>query len=153
MDFSKLSNGEKIAGVAGAVLVINLFLPWYGAFGFTANAFDDPAGFLAWGGSLIAIAGAIILLMKALGRADASRGAMAAEQMAALVAAIGTVLIFLQWITENDFTKYGLYLGILASAAVTFGAYTAMKEKGLSIPDMDDLKSLGGGDDAPKGDA
>lgn len=151
MDLSKLSNGQKIAGVAGVVLVINLFLPWYGAFGFTINAWD--AEFLAWGGSLIAIAGAVILLLKAFGTADASRGAMAAEQMAALVAAIGTVLIVLRWITENDITKFGLYLGILASAAVTFGAYMTMKEKGLAMPDMDDLKSMGGGGDKPAGDA
>ncbi len=152
MEFNNLSTGQKVGLASGVVLLINLFLPWYGTSRISRNAFEDPAGFLAFGGSFLAIAGAVILFLKASGRADASRGTLAAEQMAALVAAIGTVLILLQWLTENDFTKFGLYLGILGAAGVTYGAYMVMKDKGLSMPDMDDLKSMGsddGDDDSP----
>jgi hypothetical protein len=152
MDFNSLSNGQKVAIGSGLVLLINLFLPWYGVPGLNRNAFQDPAGFLAFGGSFLAVAGAVILFLMASGRADASRGTLAAEQMAALVAAIGTILILVQWITENDFTKFGLYLGILAAAGVTYGSYMTMREKGLSMPDLDDLKSIPGDDDGSPSD-
>jgi hypothetical protein len=145
MDFSKLSNGEKIGIIGGIVLIVNLFLPWYGVFGVTINAFD--AGFLAWFGSLLAIAGAVILAGKAFGWFNVEAGALKAEQMAFLAAAVGTVLVLLRWITENDITKFGLFLGIIAAAVTAFGAFMAMKDAGLSMPDADDFKSFGGGDE------
>ncbi len=66
MDLSKLKNGQKIILGAGILLIINLFLPWYrvdfGIASASANAFD--AGFLAWFGSLLAIAAAVIIALK-----------------------------------------------------------------------------------------
>jgi len=134
MDFSKLSNGAKMALIGGAILVINLFLPWYGTLGFNLNAFD--AEFLAWGGSVLAIAGAAILLLKALGTKDVAAGQFKPEQLATILAAAGTVLIVLRWLTETDFVKYGLFVGLIASAVVTFGAFTSMKDAGLDLPGM-----------------
>ncbi len=140
MDFSKLSNGAKMALIGGAVLVINLFLPWYGVFGINLNAFD--ADFLAWGGSLLAIAGAAVLLLKALGTRDVAAGQFKPEQLATILAGAGTVLIVLRWLTETDFVKYGLFVGLIAAAVVTFGSFTSMKEAGLDLPGMD---KIGGG--------
>jgi hypothetical protein len=145
VDFSKLSTGQKVGVVSGVVLVVNLFLPWYGAFGLNLNAFD--AEFFAWGGSFIAIAGGVILALKAFGRADASRGTLGAEQIALLTGGLGFVLIVLRWITENDATRFGLYLGLIAAAGVTYGAYMTMQDLGIAIPDKDDLRSLAGDDD------
>jgi len=141
MDFSKLTNGEKLALIGGAVLVINLFLPWYGTAGFNLNAFD--AEFLAWGGSLVAIAGAVVLLLKAMGTRDVEAGQFKPEQLATILGAAGTVLVLLRWLTETNFVKYGLFLGLVAAAVVTFGAFTAMRDAGLDLPGMD---KLGGGD-------
>ncbi len=132
MDFSKLSNGAKMALVGGAILVINLFLPWYGTLGFNLNAFD--AEFLAWGGSALAIAGAVVLLLKAMGTRDVEAGKFKPEQLATILAAAGTLLIVLRWLTETDFVKYGLFVGVIASAVVTFGAFTSMKDAGLDLP-------------------
>lgn len=141
MDFSKLSNGAKMALIGGAVLVINLFLPWYGVSGFfNANAFD--MGFLAWGGSFFAIAGAAVLLLKALGTRDVEAGQFKPEQLATILAGVGTVLIVLRWLTETDLVKYGLFVGLIAAAVVTFGSFTSMKEAGLDLPGMD---KIGGG--------
>ncbi|HSM01327.1 MAG TPA: hypothetical protein VK960_02640 [Acidimicrobiia bacterium] len=143
MDFSKLSMGAKLALIGGAVLVVNLFLPWYdfgvsvpgfGTVGGSINALD--AGFLAWGGSLIAIAGAVILLLKAFGRSQVNAGQFKTEQLALLLGAAGFVLIVLRFLTESSATGFGLYLGILASAAVTYGAFLAMKDAGLDMPGM-----------------
>jgi len=142
MDFSKLSNGAKMAVVGGALLVINLFLPWYGTLGFSINAFD--AEFFAWGGSLLAIAGAVVILLKAMGTRDVAAGQFKPEQLATILAGAGTVLIALRWLTETEFVKYGLFLGLAAAAVVTFGAFTSMKDAGLDLPGMSDF---GGGND------
>ena len=86
-DFNKLSQGAKLALIGGAVLIVNLFLPWYsfgaGGFSVTANAFD--AQFWAWGGSLVAIAGAAVLVLKASGGQEFSAGQFKPEQLATIL--------------------------------------------------------------------
>ncbi|MDX1690293.1 MAG: hypothetical protein R3290_04635 [Acidimicrobiia bacterium] len=147
MDFSKLSNGAKIAGGAAVVLIINIFLPWYsislGPVGSASiNAFD--AGFLAWGGTLVAVAGAVILVLKSMGTQDVKAGNFAAEQLAVILGAVGTVLILLRLITETNFLSFGVFLGLVAAAAVTYGSFMAMREAGLDLS-ADDFTG-GGGD-------
>lgn len=143
-DFNKLPQGAKLALIGGAVLVVNLFLPWYsfGAAGFSisANAFD--AGFLAWGGSLFAIAGAVVLLLKAMGTQDVNAGQFKPEQLATILGAGGTVLVLLRFLTETNGVSFGLFLGIAAAAVVTYGAFTSMRAAGLDLPGMD---KMGGG--------
>ena len=134
LDFNKLSTGVKLALIGGAILVVDLFLPWYGAFGISINAFD--AEFLAFGGCLVAIAGAVVLLLKAMGTKEVNAGSFKTEQFAFILGAAGLVLIVLRWLTENEFVKFGLYLGIVAAAMVAYGAFTEMKAKGQSMPGM-----------------
>lgn len=140
MDFSRLSTGAKLALVSAAILAVNLFLPWYSVdFGIvkaTLNAFD--ADFLAWGGSLIAIAGATVLLLKAMGTKTVSAGQLLTEQLALILGGIGLILIVLRWITKSNFVDFGVYLGIVAAALVTYGSFMAMKDAMLDIPGMAD---------------
>lgn len=140
-DFNKLSQGAKLAFIGGVVLIIDLFLPWYGTLGFNINAFD--AEFFAWGGVLLAVAGAVVLVLKAMGTRNVEAGQFKPEQLATMLAAGGTVLIALRFITESSFVKFGLFLGLAAAALVTYGAFTSMREAGLDLPGMD---KLGGGD-------
>ncbi|MCP3994170.1 MAG: hypothetical protein GY722_03760 [bacterium] len=143
MDFSKLNQNQQIALGGGVLAIIALFVPWYGVSGLgisiNISAFDS--GFLAWGGLLLTIAGAVILLLKALEVSDVKVGNLAAEQFALVLAGVGLVLIILRWITENDITKFGLYLGLIAAAVVTYGAFGSMKDAGLEMPSADDFKS------------
>ncbi|HLA66315.1 MAG TPA: hypothetical protein VJP05_02380 [Acidimicrobiia bacterium] len=138
MNFSKLSMGAKVALIGGAVLVINLFLPWYsvsaGPFSVSLNAFD--AEFFAWGGSFVAIAGAVVLLLKAMGTKDVNAGQFKTEQLALLLGGVGFILIVLRFLTESSAVSFGLFIGIAASAAVTYGAFMAMKDAGLKMPGM-----------------
>lgn len=136
-DFNKLSQGAKLALIGGAVMVIDLFLPWYGTLGFSLNAFD--AEFFAWGGALLVIAGAAVLLLKAMGTRDVEAGQFKPEQLATILAAGGTVLILLRWVTETNFVKFGLFLGLAMGALVTYGAFTEMRNAGLDLPGMDKL--------------
>ena len=68
---------------------------------------------------------------------DVEAGQFKPEQLATILAGAGTVLILLRWLTETNFVKYGLFVGIAAAAVVTYGAFTAMKDAGLDLPGMD----------------
>ena len=143
MDLSKLTTNGKIAGGAGAFLVINLFLAWQSFLGVTRNAFS--AGFLAWFGSLLVIAAAALLLMKAFGSQSVEMGNLKTEQIALVVGALGTLLMIFKMF--GDFVGYANYLGVLAGVAVTYAAFMSMKEAGLELPTADDFKSIAGDDD------
>ncbi|MDP2623194.1 MAG: hypothetical protein Q8Q29_05305 [Actinomycetota bacterium] len=156
MDFSKLSAGAKLALVGGVILLVNMFLPWFsvdlGPLGSdSGNAFDS--GFLAWGGSLIAVAGALVLLLKASGRQAVNMGEFKTEQVALILAALGTVLIVIKVITGHSILglsldrSIGVFLGVIAGAAVTYGAFMAMKDAGLEMPGMGGGGSGSGGGD------
>ena len=62
-------------------------------------------------------------------------------QFALILAAFGLVAILLRWLTDNDFTKFGLYLGIIAGALVTYASFSAMQDAGLELPSADDFRS------------
>ena len=143
MDFSKLSRNQQIALGGGALAIISLFVPWYGVsgLGISINASALDAGLLAWGGLLLTIAGAAILVLKALEISDVKVGNLAAEQFALILAGVGLVFIVLRWITDNDFTQFGLFLGLIAAGLVTYAAYGAMQDEGLEMPSTDDFKS------------
>jgi len=147
MDISKLTPNNWIAGGGGLVSLINIFLPWYGVdFGFgasvTANAFD--AGFLAWFGALLAVAAGTLVVLKALGIFEAKVGSLTPEQLAMVLGALAFVLILLKLLSDNDFTKYGIYLGLIAAAATAAGAFLSAKDEGIGIPSADDFKGGGG---------
>jgi hypothetical protein len=143
MDFSKLSRNEQIALGGGVLAVISLFLPWYGVsgFGISVNISAFDSGLFAWGGLLLTIAGAAILLLKAFEMSDVKVGNLAAEQFALILAGVGLVFIVLRWLTETSLTRFGLFLGLIAAAAVTYACFGAMKEAGLELPSADDFKS------------
>ncbi len=142
MDFSKLSRNQQIALGGGVLAIISLFVPWYGisGLGISVNVSAFDAGILAWGGLLLTIAGAVIIALKALEVSDVKVGKLAAEQFALILAAAGTAFMLLRWLTDNNFTKFGMYLGIIAGGVVTYAAYAAMKDAGLELPTADDFK-------------
>ncbi len=150
MDFSKLTTGQWVVLGSGLLLIIALlFLPWYGIGGFNIGAFDS--GFLAWFGSLVAIAGAVLVAIKVFAGNDLKLGTLQTEQLALLLGGLGTIFILLRWITETSLTKFGIFIGLLSAAGVTAGSFMAMKEAGLELPDADDFRSIGGGSEGGGG--
>lgn len=148
MDLSKLSPNNMIAGGGALVALINIFLPWYGVsfegFGSAnANAFD--AGLLAWFPSLLVVAAGVLIVLDRLGVFTAKVGGLAIQQLAMVLAGVGFVLILLKLLTDNDFTKFGIYLGLIAAAATAAGAFLSGKDAGVGIPSSDDFKGTGGG--------
>jgi hypothetical protein len=144
MDMSRLTTAHKI-GLGGAVvLLVASFLPWYsvGGFGIRINISGWDAGFLAWFGSLVGLAGGVVLGLKAFGTRDVRGGGFAAEQIALLLGAASLILIILRLITESSAVAYGLFLGLVGAAAVAFGSFRAMTEAGMSVDDM--KRQMGG---------
>jgi hypothetical protein len=147
MDLSKLKNGQKIVLAAGILLIINLFLPWYrvdfGIASVSINAFDT---FLAWFGSLLAIAAAVIIALKVFANMKINAGPLKAEHLAFGLAILGFFFIFLRMVTETSAMFIGLWFGLIFSAILAFGAFLAMKEQGLGVADF---KALGGSGTPP----
>jgi hypothetical protein len=145
MDLSKLKNGQKIILAAGILLIINLFLPWWrvSAFGFSAsaNAFDE---FLAWFGSFCAIAAAVIIALKVFANMKLGAGPLKAEHIALALGALGFLFILIEMLKEHHSMFIGIWLGLIVSAILAYGAYLAMKEEGLALGDFKALGSGGG---------
>jgi len=149
MDFSKLTTNNWIAGGGGLVSLINIFFPWYGVdfgggFGsVNANAFD--AGILACVGALLAVSAGALVVLKQLDVFEAKVGGLGTEQFAMVLGGVGTLFILLKLVVDNEFAKFGLFLGLLAAIAATAGAFLSGKDLGIGLPSADDFKGSGGG--------
>jgi len=148
MDLSKLKLGQKIVLGAGILLIINLFLPWYRVsfmgISASANAFD--AGFLAWFGSLCAIAAAVIIALKVFANMKINAGPLTAEHITLILAALGVLFIFLRLVTETSSMFIGLWFGLILAIVLGYGAFLCLKQEGGSIQDF---KSMGGANNPP----
>jgi hypothetical protein len=152
-DASRISFGEKVAGVSAVVLLVSLWLPWYGVSFKGGGAF---AGKLSTSGNAWDWYGGrdIYLLLVALfvigwvaGRAlnlippnlgfDPGLVALVLGVIGVLFVFIGIVHVPNHGINGTaariagvDFSrKYGLFIGFLATCGVTFGAWTAYNER------------------------
>jgi len=143
LDTSKISFGEMIAGVGGLLLFLFMFLKWYGVEAdgvelvagnaWESFSFIDLLLFLA---ALVAVA---VAALRAAGKLPALP--IPAGQIVAIAGAVAVVLVLFRLIftpgggeevagVEFDITrKLGVFLGLLASAAIAFGGYTAMNER------------------------
>jgi len=147
MDLSKLTPNNWIAGGGGLVALINMFLPWYGVDTFLGSATTNAwnSGFFQLVGALLTVVAGALIVLKALDVFEAQAGNLGTEQMAMVLGAVGTLFILLAVLFDNNFTKFGLYLGLLLGVAVTAGAFLTGKDVGVGIPNADDFKGDGGG--------
>lgn len=151
MDFSKLTQNNWIAAGGGILAFIATLLPWYSVdFGFGASASTNGwgSGIAAWLGCLLALAAGVLVALKASGQQEVKAGGLATEQLAMILAAIGFVLVLLRWLTQTSYTSFGLYLGLIATAAAAAGSFLSAKDNGIGLPTGDDFTgggSSGGG--------
>lgn len=151
-DRNRLSQGELIAGIAGLVLLIDLWFKWYGVkvsaggalqnfnIGVSANAWEsfgliDIILFLV---ALIAIG---VAVLRALNRLPDMPFPPA--QLVTIAGGVALLLIIYRIIDTPvdtggvdgiDVTrKIGVWIGLLSAAAVTYGGWRAMAESGASF--------------------
>jgi hypothetical protein len=170
MDFTRLSQGEKVAGVSGILLILFMFVfKWFGlkftggvgTFGVSVEGSRN-----AWGSYGFIDIVLFVTALAAIGLAllAASEGEIGLPVAAsAIVAGLGilsVVLIVISIISPPDFgvdagsgldhtRKIGVWLGLIAAAGVGVGGYMAMQEEGTSF--SGETGRFGGGGDAGTG--
>lgn len=136
---SRLSFGERVAAGSGLALVIVMFLPWYGrdiGLGTDNRSAWQAFGFI----DLLLFVAAAMAIGIPLARASGALPRNPALPPAQVVAAAGALaaLLVLFRILDLPFEgeaavetgrKIGVFLGLIASAGIAFGGYTAMNER------------------------
>jgi len=142
MDTSRLTTGDIIAGVGGIVLLISLFLPWYGVSvdvaGFSASESGsgwEALGFIDILLFLIAIAAIGIVAARAAGVLPAD---LPAPVILLGLGALAVLLVLFRIIDipvdgdipdEVDLSrKAGIFIALIASAAVAYGGWRTNTE-------------------------
>jgi hypothetical protein len=134
---NRLSQGQMIAAIAAIALFIISFLPWFSLSGLSVTG-TGSKDFSMWEAEnpldiylllvmLVALVPAVLALTG--GGADAPLAPMAT----ALLAGIGTLMIFYQLFDHGFFhgsfsIKIGLILGLIACAGITIGGWLQMQE-------------------------
>ena len=147
MDASRLNRGEQIAGIAGVVLLLSMWIfDWFSVS--AAGGIGPSFGGNAW--EVFSVIDIVIFLTAIAAIALAAMAASASEvnvpvAMSALTTGLGilaAILIIIRIISPPDggfgdlidvSTSFGVWLGLVASAAVAYGGWTAMQEEGTSF--------------------
>jgi hypothetical protein len=159
MDFTRLTQGEKIAGVSGVALILIMFIfKWFGL-EFSGNlggvGVEGELGSRnAWGSYgfidivlFITVAAAIGLVLISASQTEVGLPVA----LSAVVAGLGilsVVLIVVSIISPPDFgadvagvdgtRKIGVWLGLIAAIGVAYGGWRAMQEEGTSFSEEAD---------------
>jgi hypothetical protein len=164
MDLTRLRAGEQIAGIAAIALIIIMFaFDWFGLkFGGVEFTRD------AWGAYGFTDVVLFITALAALGLAYLSASSQRLNlpvAASAIVTALGIlclILIIISIISPPNFSgvslpsgvdktrKVGVWLGLIATAALTYGAFQAMQEEGTTLGrEADRLRGRRRGPGAP----
>jgi hypothetical protein len=137
MDVTRVKQGERIAGIAGALFIIIMFLHWwsYSVFGAVSVGYNawDLADFMDIVWFICGLSGVLLFLLAANNAALNLPVAMSAITTG--LGALGTILILYRLI-DPPYTagrSYGVWLGLIAMGAMTYGGYLAMQEEGTSF--------------------
>ena len=125
MDLRRLRHGEWIAGTAGVVLLVSLFLDWYpGSTGWESFAATDIVLAIA------ALMGISLAIAAATQRAPAVAQAISALTVPVALAA--SILAVIHTISLPDGAtgrEIGLWLGLAGAIGVLVGSYRSMGDQ------------------------
>ena len=132
MDLRRLRAGEWIAGISGLVLLVALFLPWYG---------DDAGSRTGWQSlgaldvvlAVVALAALAIPVVTAVQRAPAVP--LAHESLTVLVGLLALVLVLSRVLNMPDWAaerEWGLWVGLAGTLGIVVGGLTAMRDERLT---------------------
>ena len=160
MDLNKLTNGDKIIGISGVLLLIFSFFKWLG---YDVGPFTASQS--AWSFTILLIAVILgiavtaLVVMKAAGVKLPELGGVTWNQVILGVCALIFLLILIKIIAGpsahgldlgsagvSKSRKIGIFLGLIASAGMVVGAFLNAKESGELPPQLGGAK---GGGSAP----
>jgi hypothetical protein len=166
MDLNRLRQGEQIAAIAAIVLILDMFIfKW---FGLKASGSTPLGNFSAEGGTKNAFGSfsfidiiLLITVLAALGLAYLRASdsdvdlPVAASVVVTILGGLSTLLILFRIISPPDLgvdvsgidttRKIGVWIGLIAAGALTYGGYLAMQEEGTSFQGTADRFGGGGG--------
>jgi hypothetical protein len=171
MDFTRLSKGEKVAGVSGILLILFMFIfKWFGlkvggdvgTFGISVEGSENAWGSYGFIDIVLFITALAAIGLAVLAASESEMGLpVAASAVVAGLGVLSVVLVIISIISPPDLgadlsgtgiehtRKIGVWLGLIAAAGVAVGGYMAMQEEGTSFGDQ--ASGLGGGGDAGSG--
>jgi hypothetical protein len=170
MDVNRLGTGEKVAGVSAIALILIMFI-----FDWFSVSISGSAGGFSFGGSvggnawesfgfidIVLFITAVTAIALAVTAANATE-LNAPVALSAVVTGLGilsVLLVLFRIISPPDFgapsaldssldvgRKIGVFLGLIATAGIAYGGWTAMQAEGESFGGQADR--LRGGGDAP----
>jgi hypothetical protein len=130
MDLRRLRVGEWIVGASAVLLLVALFLPWYGDPSRTGwESFTVLDVILA----LLALAAISVPIVTSGHRVPALP--LALESLTALFGLLGLVLVLVRVLNlpgEADGREIGLWLGLVATLGISAGSLIGMRDERLS---------------------
>ena len=131
MDLRRLRAGEWITSLAGLVLLVSLFLPWYdGASGWEALSVIDI---------LVALVALVAIGMVPLTASqEVPAIPLAIQALLAIAAKVALILVIIRVISPAggaDDREAGLWAALASTAVVLIGAWVAMRDERLSEGD------------------
>jgi hypothetical protein len=131
-DWARLSMGQKGILITGALLFIDLFLPWNKVgecpFCVSVNGWSG-VGFIA---GLLVIA---LLAWEGLNAAGALATMTAPTPLVSAVLAAGVALFaLLRAVFNLSFSTFGLWLGIILALAMAYAGYVRFQESQVASP-------------------
>lgn len=140
MRLDTLTTPFKIIGAAAALLVVILFFPWYGT---DAQGLGIEASASAWQAFglidiiLFAIGVAVLTLVILRAQGEEPALPLPASTIITGLGALALLLVFYRFLdTPFDLDRrYGLFLGLLATAAIVVAGRLSMQEQGESFSD------------------
>jgi hypothetical protein len=161
MDVNRLSQGSKIAGIAGIVLFVVMFIGWFGidadsvgdlsesdardaaeSFADDVSADDDSFSANAWESFSfidILLFAAVVVSVGAAALKATGNDLNLPVPAGTLVAGAGglAVLLILFRLLDTPYgfdREIGVFLGLIAAAGITYGGYLMMQEEDTAAP-------------------
>lgn len=148
----RLGRGELIAGIAGLVLILSMFIfAWYGLEGFTGDAFDALDDWV----NIILVFASFSAMALALFGNDVWRISVPLSVVTTVLGGLSAIVILFYIISPPSVgfgnlgsvdldTEFGVWLGLISAVAIAVGGWLAMQEEGTSFGDVGDRLSGGG---------
>jgi hypothetical protein len=137
VDLKKLTPGEVLTAVCGVLLLIVSFFAWYGidlgGFGeFNRNGWQEPDAFFSIVAIILGVVLAAHVIVEKLAKVDLPErlGSIGWGMMHLIGGTLAFVFVLLKWIMNTDFTKFGLYAGLILTAGLAIGGFLMAKEAG-----------------------
>ena len=135
--FMALGVGEKIIIVAGLVLFIDGFLPWYswdaGPFGsFSRNGWQSPGALWSMLAVLIGLAMGAVVVLKGLTEVEIpdNVGGVSWPKILLGGGVAALVLVVIKFLNESSSMGFGFYVGIIAAAGLAAAGFLMYREEG-----------------------